>query len=74
MTDPNRPTRSVVLAYPLELDGVQHEPDQTVDLPADEAKQLVRDGRARFTTQDTAAGRTGTAAGRTGNEGGVTGG
>lgn len=51
------PTRAVVLAYPLELDGTTHEAGATVDLRADQgnerygtpnARQLVRDGRARY--------------------------
>lgn len=51
------PTRAVVLAYPLELDGTTHDAGATVDLRAEQgnepfatpnARQLVRDGRARY--------------------------
>lgn len=43
--------RQVVLAYPREINGKLHDPDSTVELPAqgfDGAKQLVREGRARW--------------------------
>lgn len=71
MTDPNSQTRSVELAYHLERNGTRFEPNSTVTLPINEAKQLVRDGRARWVTNyqsttDTSAGQPG--------EGGVSGG
>lgn len=63
MTVPDGPTRAVELAYPLERDGVRYAPDSTVELPTDEAKQLVRDGRARWSTNNTNAGPSGTEGG-----------
>lgn len=54
MSDPTA-VRTVELAYPLEHDGDRYEPDATVDLPVDQAKQLVRDGRARWPGEPTAA-------------------
>lgn len=80
MSDPHATVRSVELAYPLEHEGVRHEPDAVVELPAHKAKQLVTDGRARWpgspppaapapvaaSTQDQAAGSPA--------QGGVTGG
>lgn len=38
----------VVLAYPYG----DHSPDETVDLPADVAKSLIRSGRARHPDHD----------------------
>lgn len=49
MTD--NPTRTVELAYPLDHDGVRYDPDARVELPADKARQLVNDGRARWADQ-----------------------
>jgi len=72
MTDPNsQPTRSVVLAYRLERNGTQFAPNSTVTLPINEARQLVRDGRARWVNNDQST--TDTTAGQPG-EGGVSGG
>lgn len=51
------PKRAVVLAYPLELDGKKHDPDSTVELPAEDARQLVQDGRARWSESSTPASR-----------------
>lgn len=53
MTDPSsEDTRKVVLARPLTINGVDHDADATVELPAkgypDGADQMVRDGRARW--------------------------
>jgi hypothetical protein len=39
---------AVELAYPLLVDGQAHQPDDIVDLPEGLARQLVRDGRARW--------------------------
>lgn len=44
-------TRQVVLAYPREIDGKQYNANDKVELPAEGltgARQLVRDGRARW--------------------------
>lgn len=40
-------TDRVTLAYTLTVDGVEHAPDTTVELPARVALDLVRRGRAR---------------------------
>jgi hypothetical protein len=40
--------RAVVLAYPLERDGVMHAPDSRLELPLEDARQLVQEGRARW--------------------------
>jgi hypothetical protein len=53
MTD--NQTRTVELAYPLDYDGTRYEPDATVTLPADKARQLVTDGRARWPRQPVTA-------------------
>lgn len=54
MTSPEAgPVKAVELAYPLEREGVRHECDAVVELPADEATQLVRDGRARWPQEQT---------------------
>lgn len=38
----------VDLAYPyIDSDGVRHAPDETVDLPVDQGRRLIRGGRAR---------------------------
>lgn len=57
MSSPDTQLLTVELAYPLQRDGKQHKPDAVVELPADEARQLVRDGYARWPatpTQQTA--------------------
>ncbi len=52
MTDPvSTDTRQVVLASARDIDGKTHDAGDTVELPAegrDGARQLVRDGRARW--------------------------
>lgn len=48
MTSTDKGTRTVELAYPLDVDGTRHEPDSTVELPAEKARLLVQDGRARW--------------------------
>lgn len=73
MTDPSSQTRSVELAYPLERNGTRYVPDSTVTLPVEEAKQLVRDGRARWVADTTTKSTEDQNAGETGM-GGVSGG
>lgn len=49
MSDPNSgPVQAVELAYPLVRDGQRYEPDAVVELPRDDARQLVQDGLARW--------------------------
>lgn len=64
MTTESEDVRQVVLAYPRTVDGRDYGPDETVSLPAEGqegAKQLVRDGRARW-ADNTDEGRPATAA------------
>jgi hypothetical protein len=43
----------VTFAYPLTTaDGAMYGPDETADLPDDEARQLIRDGMVRIADRD----------------------
>lgn len=56
MSNPTtEPVRAVALAYPLDYNGTHYDPDQVVELPEQFAKQLVSDGRARWSDGGTAS-------------------
>lgn len=38
---------TLAYAYPHDAEKPKHQPDETIDLPAAEARQLIRDGYAR---------------------------
>ena len=51
-----RATVAIVLAYPwTDGEGVEHAPDERLDLEAEYASALVRSGRARFAPPQTPA-------------------
>lgn len=43
-------TKAVTLAYTLVLNGKDHAPDTTLELPVGTARELVQTGRARWAT------------------------
>jgi len=47
-----QPTRRVELASPRTINGTDYPPDAVVTLPAEEARRLVRDGRARWHAEE----------------------